>query len=108
MRNVAKVQTKIQVHVPLGNMNASGKVWTGVFQGWQVLAHGLLAFKDTESDKNKALEYADDEVVLIFPDKLANPEEKVPRPRFGGKTNTIMRSAIEGLHIHAPQKPKNA
>jgi hypothetical protein len=104
VRNVAKVQTRIQVHVPLDKMNASGKVWSGVFQGWKVLAHGLLAFKDAESDKNKPLEYSDDEVVLIFPTVLANPEEKVPRPRFGGKTNTIMRSAVEELHIHAPQK----
>ncbi len=89
---VAKsTEQKVYVNVPLDKIKMSGKIWEGVYEGWNVVAHGLNAIKD---EKLK-LDFAENDVVLMFIGEKVNEKDESPRPRFGSKPATVLRTALE-------------
>jgi hypothetical protein len=93
---VAKsAENKVYVNIPLNKIKMSGKIWEAVYEGWSVVAHGLNAVKD---EKNK-LDFNENDVVLMFIGEKVNKDEETPRPRFGSKPATVLRTALENAKL---------
>lgn len=60
------------VTIAASNLRYTSKDWTGTFQGWNVVAHGVRGF-----DK-----YSDDELVTLSFVSRVSEDDETPKPKF--------------------------
>jgi hypothetical protein len=103
VKGTASAEKSVSVNIPAKSVKYSGTEWEGVFQGWNVVAHGLKAC-EIERASGKKVAFQKDELVFLQLDDptdeavtmaKANGKDRPPRPRFGGERPIIYRSALE-------------